>query len=108
EALVQANYVLIANSNPYGSFTFNPVVDGDFAPALPGQLLMHGQYDQSLKVMAGHNILEGLEFMDPYAQNETTFEAVLRVYFPTITDAAVQTISKTLYPPVFDGSIGYT
>lgn len=24
-------------------------------PALPGELLLHGQYDKSLRVMAGHN-----------------------------------------------------
>ncbi|KAK4935534.1 hypothetical protein LTR10_023445 [Elasticomyces elasticus] len=103
-----ANYKLVGSSYPYGTFTFNPTVDGAFAPALPGQLLLHGQFDKSLRIMAGHNILEGLEFMNPFAQNETAFEDTLRVYFPTITDAEVQYISYTLYPPVFDGSIGYT
>jgi len=86
----------------------DPVVDGDFVPALPGKLLLQGNYDKSLKVMAGHNIDEGIEFMDPFAQDEERFEADMRIYFPTITDTAIQYISKTLYPPVFDGSIGYT
>lgn len=86
----------------------DPAVDGDFAPALPGKLFLQGNYDKSLKVMAGHNIDEGIEFMDPFAQDEGRFEADMRTYFPTITDAAIQYISKTLYPPVFDGSIGYT
>ena len=58
--------------------------------------------------MAGHNILEGLESMDPFAQNESVWESDLRVYFPTITDVAIDYISHSLYPPKFDGSIGYT
>ena len=58
--------------------------------------------------MTGHNILEGLEFQDPFAQDNARFEADLRIYFPTITDAVVNYISETLYPPVYDGSYGYT
>jgi carboxylesterase type B len=109
EALVLANYQLISRSTPYGMFTFNPVVDGIFAPALPTQLLLRGQFDQSLKVMTAHNILEGLPFQDPFAQNETVWENDLRVYFPTISDDVVQYISKVLYPPPrADGSTGYT
>jgi carboxylesterase type B len=99
------------HSNRFGSFAdcdTDPVVDGEFVPALPGKLLLQGGYDKSLKIMTGHNINEGIEFMDPFAQDETRFEADLRIYFPTITDAAIQYISKTLYPPVFDGSYGYT
>jgi carboxylesterase type B len=82
-------------------------VDGTFAPALPGTLLREGRFDKSLSVMAGHNILEGLEFMDPFAQDEARFEADLRIYFPTIKDDIVQYISKVLYPAVYDGSYGY-
>ena len=86
----------------------DPAVDGEFVPALPGKLLLQGGFDKSLKIMAGHNIDEGIAFMDPFAQDEARFEADLRIYFPTITDATIQYISKTLYPPVFDGSLGYT
>lgn len=42
----------------YGGFTYGPVVDGDFQPALPGQLLAHGQFDKSVKIMVGHNANE--------------------------------------------------
>ena len=108
QALQLANYKLVGSSTPYGTFTFNPVVDGIFAPALPGQLLLQGRFDTSLKVMAGHNILEGLGFMDPFTQNETVFENDFRIYFPTIPNATVEYISQALYPPVFDGSKGYT
>ncbi|KIW69058.1 hypothetical protein, variant [Phialophora macrospora] len=108
EELRFANYKLVGSSTPYGTFTFNPVVDGVFAPALPGQLLLNGSFDKTLKIMAGHNLNEGIGFMDPFAQNETVFETDLRIYFPTISDATVKYISHTLYPPVYDGSAGYT
>jgi len=42
----------------YGGFTYGPVVDGDFQPALPGQLLAHGQFDKDVKIMVGHNANE--------------------------------------------------
>ncbi|KAG0650086.1 Carboxylesterase patB [Hyphodiscus hymeniophilus] len=86
----------------------DPAVDGDFVPALPGKLLLQGGFDKSLKIMAGHNLDEGISFEDAYAQDEERFEADFRIYFPTITDAEIQYISKVLYPPVFDGSYGYT
>ena len=85
-----------------------PSVDGSFVPALPGRLLLQGGFDKSLRVMTGHNILEGLAFEDPFAQDNSRFNADLRIYFPTIPDASVEYISETLYPPVFDGSYGYT
>jgi carboxylesterase type B len=42
----------------YGSFTYGPAVDGNFVPALPGELLLHGQFDKSIRVMLGHNAQE--------------------------------------------------
>jgi carboxylesterase type B len=45
-------------ASPYGGFTYGPTVDGNFVPALPGELLLHGQYDKSLRVMVGHNAQE--------------------------------------------------
>jgi carboxylesterase type B len=76
-------------------------------PALPATLLREGKFDTSIKVMAGHNIQEGLEFMDPFAQDEERFEEDLRIYFPTISDDVVQYISDVLYPPIYDGSHAY-
>jgi len=108
EELQFVNYKIVGESSPYGTFTFNPTVDGEFVPNLPGKLLLQGGFDKSLRVMVGHNLDEGIEFMDPFAQDEAQFEADLRIYFPTITDATIQYISKTLYPPIFDGSYNYT
>lgn len=58
--------------------------------------------------MTGRNILEGLEFQDPFAQDDERFRADLRIYFPSITEAAVDYISQSLYPAIYDGSYGYT
>ncbi|KFX96250.1 hypothetical protein V490_03445 [Pseudogymnoascus sp. VKM F-3557] len=102
-----ANYKLIGESFPYGTFTFNPALDGDFVPALPGTLLREGKFDKSVNVMAGHNIQEGIQFMDPFAQTEDRFEENLRIYFPTITEDIVHYISKVLYPPDYSGLQGY-
>jgi carboxylesterase type B len=57
EALQLANAITVGLA-PYGGFTYGPVVDGDFLPALPGQLLARGQFDKSVKIMVGHNANE--------------------------------------------------
>ena len=54
EALATANTIQVGGAN-YGSFVYGPAVDGDFVPALPGELLLHGQYAKDVKVMVGHN-----------------------------------------------------
>ena len=55
--LLAANFKQISLST-YGKYTYGPAVDGDFVPALPGELLLHGQYRKGLKVMVGHNFDE--------------------------------------------------
>lgn len=75
-------------------------------PDLPGNLLLRGGFDKSLRVIVGHNIDEGYGFMDPWAQNNKVFEQDLRIYEPTITDDAVKHISQVLYPEKYDGSVG--
>ena len=53
-ALVRANLEHVGAS-PYGRYTYGPAVDGNFVPALPGLLLLHGQFAKDLKIMVGHN-----------------------------------------------------
>jgi carboxylesterase type B len=107
EVLIRANLLQVANS-PSGSFTFGPVVDGDFVPALPGLLLSRGMFDTSVKVMVGHNANEGLLFTSYLNDNETEFEINTRETLPTISDASLEYITQTLYPEIYDGSHGYT
>lgn len=110
-ALQLANIYQVGEST-YGTYTYGPVVDGDFVPALPGVLLSHGQYDTSVKVMVGHNADEGLLFTDPFVNNNTAFEEFIVALLPTLAGLpkTVDYIANTLYPPIFDGSQaqGYT
>lgn len=107
-ALQEINFLAVYNS-PYGQFTFGPMVDGVFVPALPGVLLKNGQFDQSLKIMVGHNSDEGDLFTPPYVTNETAFDAFLQTYqIPAASDDVVEYVETVLYPPVFDGSYPYT
>ena len=118
------NYQLVGAA-PYGDFTFSkdselshaylliisdPSVDGSFAPKLPGELLLHGQYDKSLKLVIGHNVDEGLFFTSPFVFTEATFrQNVITVSFPgSPIDGRQDYIANTLYPPVYDGTYGYT
>lgn len=58
QALQTANIIQIGLQSAYGTFTYGPVVDGVFAPQLPGQLLARGQHAKNVKVMVGHNANE--------------------------------------------------
>lgn len=105
--LYYTNVIAVGLAN-YGAFTYGPAVDGLFVPKLPGELLLHGQFDKSLKVMVGHNLNEGLSFSSPFIQNETGFSTYIRTTLPAATAATINYITQTLYPPVFNGSYGYT
>ena len=106
-ALIAANLMQVGLQSDYGFFTYGPVVDGAFTPALPGKLLLQGAFDRSLNVMVGHNADEGLLFTNPAIINDSAFARDLLVRFPDV-DPSVQTyIEEVLYPAVFDGSYGY-
>jgi len=111
ETLLVANIIQVGGSQ-YGGFTYGPAVDGDFVPALPGELLLHGQYDKSLRIMVGHNADEGLLFTSPFIQNNSAFAAQVVGELPTLAayPAVLEYITNELYPPTFDGSqaMGYT
>lgn len=104
--LYLTNFAVVGLS-PYGQFTFGPTVDGAFSPKLPGELLLHGQYDKSLNIMVGHNINEGIFFAPPFITNDTTFNDFVRLTVPDVSEATIAFITGTLYPPVFDNSHGY-
>ncbi|TVY41701.1 Carboxylesterase [Lachnellula subtilissima] len=107
---LQLTNAIMVGEAPYGDFTFNPVVDGSFAPALPGPLLLDGQYDKSLKIITGHNINEGIFFTSPFVPTPATFDQnVILVSFPnTNASNTLNYITQTLYPPIFNGTYNYT
>lgn len=105
DALIKANLVQVANSS-YGQFTYGPVVDGLFAPAIPGKLLLQGSYDHDLRLMLGHNADEGLTFTNPRVTNDTSFRQSLVQGFPTIQASIADYVENVLYPPTMQGIRG--
>jgi len=106
EALFKANSLQVLGST-YGTSTYGPVVDGLFAPDLPGKLLLQGSYHKHINVMVGHNEDEGLVFANPAITTDSAFNDYITLQLPGISAPAAAYIENTLYPPVFDGSYGY-
>ena len=104
---VQRASALTALQGFYGFFGFGPAVDGVFAPALPGALLAEGNFYKDVKIMVGHNADEALEFTDPGINSTADFDAYLHLAFPDISANVLSYVTTTLYPPVYDGSLGY-
>lgn len=106
ETVIAANDVQIRTQTFYGSFGYGPSVDGKFVPALPGQLLLHGQYDKSLAILNSHVADEGLTDTPYDLTNETEVRSELKLVFPGISDE-VQDYLERLYPQVYNDSYGY-
>lgn len=99
KVLQDANVALVANSSR-GRFTFAPAVDGSFVPGLPGQLLLHGAFDNLVEVMTSHNINETLPFLDPNITSDAAFRTNLVSALPVIQPSIVDYVAEDLYPPV--------
>lgn len=97
EALQAANAVAVWQSG-WGTFNFGPAVDGFFVPAMPGKLLLDGNFDKNLNIMVGHNLNEGLLFTDPLINDTTSFDDLIRREFPAAENSVINTIENVLYP----------
>lgn len=102
--LQSANINIVSNSS-YGSFTFAPTVDGSFVPALPGKLLLQGDYAKDLKLIVSHNANETAYFIDPSHVKESDIIAGLHSQLPDAQPSIEDYISKTLYPYTFNTSL---
>jgi carboxylesterase type B len=107
EDLIRANYLQVLEA-PYSTYAYGPVVDGDFVPLEPAQLLAQGKFDKNISIMVGHNQNEGTYFTPSWIQTEDGVDEQLRTAYPYIPQGAIDHITDNLYPPVFDGSLGYT
>jgi carboxylesterase type B len=107
EAVITANAKQVGAAD-YGVFTFGPVVDGSFIPALPALLLGQGVFAKNVKVMVGHNADEGPLFTPPFTTDDTALFAFFRQLYPNIDMSVTRYIVKTLYPVVYDGTYPYT
>ncbi|PBP16536.1 alpha/beta-hydrolase [Diplocarpon rosae] len=108
EKLRSVNEIMVGEA-AYGDFVFNPAVDGDFNPELPGKALLHGTYDTSLRLLIGHNLDEGLFFTSPFVFTPETFKQnIVLSLFPNADKHNVSDyILNTLYPDDLTGKYGY-
>jgi cholinesterase len=119
EALQLVNYKMVGEA-PYGDFLFSkffhsllivatdyiidPGIDGSFVTQLPGQLLLHGGHDQSLRVMAGHQVNEGYALATPFLPNDEAFkENIILVSFNDASNETIDLLINTYYPAPADG-----
>lgn len=108
DELALVNSVIVGRS-PYGIYTFGPVVDGVFAPELPGTLLAQGRFDTSLNaVMMGTNENEGVLFASPFLKTDEDYRRILLTYFPTASDEIINYIATNLYPNDLSGKYNYS
>ena len=87
------------------------VPDSDYVPDLPGKLFQEGRFDRSIAMMTGHNQDEDSPFVpNTLVTNKPSYEAYLKTLILSLATniTAVNTITKKLYPPIFNGSQGYT
>jgi carboxylesterase type B len=106
-ALMLANAQQVAASR-YGGFSYGPVVDGTFVPALPSVLLNAGQFAKNVTVMVSHMLSEGPLFTPPNVQTDDELEAFILLNTPGFPADLVNYVVKTLYPARYDGSQPYS
>ncbi|POS82876.1 hypothetical protein EPUL_005163 [Erysiphe pulchra] len=107
KALAALNKIIVAQSAPYGTFTFGPVVDGEYVPKLPGALISEGRYAKSLSVMTAHNSNEGYIFTLPYI-TDSWIDSNIKVLFPDASDATKSYLIEKIWPAVYDSSSFYS
>ena len=100
-ALIRANTLQVAQS-PYGQFTYGPVVDGIFVPALPGLSLNAGAFARNVQLMSGHNVNEGLLFTDPRVQTDPQLISFFKQVNPGSPQSAADQL-LSLYPADYSG-----
>jgi carboxylesterase type B len=108
EQVMRANFQQVAYDSNWGGYTYGPVVDGNFVPQQPGQLLAQGRFDKDVRVMVGHNTNEATFFTPPYINSTERIREQLQGSFKGIPASSLDYITETLYPAVFDGSYPYT
>jgi len=87
------------------------VPDDDYVPDLPGKLFEQGRFDNTLSVLTGHDQDEGSRFVpNKLIIDESSYATYLESLITPLTNnaTALHHITQVLYPPVFDGSQGYT
>lgn len=99
-ATLQAANVRQITESPYGTFAFNPDVDGNFIPAPPAELLQQGRFDKSVRIMVGHNADEGLLFTSPFLRTDSDVKQNVINFIPTMKNdpEEMDYLLKNIYP----------
>ncbi|KAF4447925.1 carboxylesterase family protein [Fusarium austroafricanum] len=105
-AVIAANAAQIA-AFPHTNYVHSPIVDSNssFGPVIKS--LQEGKFDKSVKVMAAHNIFEGGFFFDPNVKTDGDFDEWLKRSLPGLDRERRGELVEKVYPPVYDGSLGY-
>ncbi|KAF5267667.1 hypothetical protein FOXYS1_1461 [Fusarium oxysporum] len=107
EEVQEANRLLISNS-AWGTSTTGPFVDGLYVPENPDKLFAEGRNIQRVDVLIGFNEDEGLIFTSPESNDNAGYRKFLESTYSNASPETLDHIETKLYPPVFDGSYGYT
>ncbi|SCO42181.1 related to carboxylesterase type B [Fusarium fujikuroi] len=107
EEVQKANRLLISNS-AWGTSTAGPFVDGLYAPENPDKLFAEGRHIKNVDLLIGFDEDEGLIFTSPGSSDDAGYRRFLESTYSNASPETLDHIEKTLYPPVFDGSHGYT
>ncbi|KAG4286162.1 hypothetical protein FPRO06_07422 [Fusarium proliferatum] len=107
EEVQKANRLLISNS-AWGTSTAGPFVDGLYVPENPDKLFAEGRHIKNVDLLIGFNEDEGLIFTSPESSDDAGYRKFLESTYSNASPETLDHIEKTLYPPVFDGSHGYT
>jgi carboxylesterase type B len=98
ETLLNATFTYaIAKDPPFGFSVYFPVVDQDFIPAAPSQLLQTGQFSKHISVVNGWTTDDGSLFTPTTVTDDSTVTAFLITNFPGFTTSTIARI-LALYP----------
>ncbi|KAI1819286.1 carboxylesterase family protein [Xylaria intraflava] len=107
EEVIDANQIILLNST-YGTAYFGPVPDGTFVPDDPKRLLRDGKANKTVKLLTSIAGNEGLRFTTANITSEADFQQFIGLLLQSANETVRNHVTETLYPPVFDGSLGYT
>ncbi|KAM0549148.1 hypothetical protein ACHAPJ_009603 [Fusarium lateritium] len=107
EAVIAANTRQIGASQAT-TYIYGPVKDHRLIPDLPHALFQAGQFDKSVKVLAAHNAFEGGFFFDVDHMDDEDFIPWIQRSIPGLSKSEQEYLANELYPPQFDGRLGYT
>ncbi|KAJ5687979.1 hypothetical protein N7536_010598 [Penicillium majusculum] len=107
DVLMSANSNSVGVSQPYASAVYGPTPDGGLVKEDPKALLRRGEYDRSVDIVVSHNTDEGL-VLTPAVHTNEEYENLVRNLLNSVKRSTIHHITQVLYPPVFDGSKGYT